>query len=68
MDIIIQYLPFIIIASLLQYGLMAFALWHILTHNKYKTGSRVLWIVICLLINIIGPVLYFVIGRSNDEE
>lgn len=29
-------------------------------------GPKWLWIIIILLLQIIGPVLYFVIGRKND--
>ena len=29
-------------------------------------GPKWLWAVIILLINIIGPILYFVIGRRNQ--
>lgn len=29
-------------------------------------GPKWMWILIILLINLIGPVLYFVIGRKND--
>ena len=29
-------------------------------------GPKWLWILIIIFINIIGPILYFVIGRKND--
>lgn len=29
-------------------------------------GPKWMWILIILFINLIGPVLYFVIGRRND--
>jgi hypothetical protein len=32
---------------------------------RQTNGPKWLWIVIIVLIQIIGPVLYFVIGRNN---
>ncbi|WML44976.1 PLD nuclease N-terminal domain-containing protein [Neobacillus sp. PS3-40] len=29
-------------------------------------GPKWLWVVIILFVNIIGPILYFVIGRRNN--
>lgn len=62
----LQYLPFFIPIALIQLGLLIAALVHILRHNTYKTGNRVLWIVIVVLVNIIGPILYFVIGKGDE--
>ena len=37
-----------------------------LTRAEKTNGPKWLWILIILFINIIGPVLYFVIGRRNE--
>jgi len=63
---LLQYLPFLIPIALVQVGLMIASLIHILRHKTYRVGSRVIWIVICLLINIVGPVLYFAVGRGEE--
>jgi hypothetical protein len=34
--------------------------------EEKTNGPKWLWILIILMINIIGPVLYFVVGRRND--
>lgn len=65
---ITQYLPFIIPLGILQVGLMAASLIHIFTHKTYRVGNRVLWVVVCLLLNTIGPVLYFCIGRGDEGK
>nr|WP_235803359.1 PLDc N-terminal domain-containing protein [Lapidilactobacillus concavus] len=65
MKIGIDYLPFLIPLIILQVGLTAAALIHILRHKTYKHGNRLLW-VIASFINIIGPVLYFVFGKEDD--
>ena len=66
MEILTQYAAFIIPLFLVQLALMITALVHILKHDTYKAGNRVLWIVVVLFVNIIGPILYFAVGRSDD--
>ena len=59
-------LPILIPLAIIQLGLMTAALIHIFTHKTYKTGTRAMWVIICILINTIGPVLYFILGRSDE--
>ena len=66
MEILQQYLPFLIPLAVIQTGLMIASLIHILRHKTYRTGNRVMWILICVLVNTIGPVLYFAIGRGDE--
>ncbi len=66
MDLIREYLPFFIPLIIIQIGLAVAALIHIFKHPNYRFGNRVLWIIIVLFVNILGPVLYFIIGRGDD--
>ncbi len=63
---LMQYLPFLIPVAVAQFALMITALIHVLRHDNYKHGSRVLWIIVVVLVGIIGPILYFTLGRSDD--
>ena len=63
-----QYLPLIIPLAVIELGLLVAALIHILTHQTYRVGNRVIWIIVCVLVNIIGPVLYFIIGRADEGK
>ena len=58
-------LPAIIPLGILEVVLTGATLIHIFTHKTYKHGSRVLWVILSF-INIIGPVLYFTIGRGDE--
>ena len=41
---------------------------HILTHDHYKRGTRALWLVIAIVgMEFIGPILYFILGKADDE-
>ena len=63
---IMEFLPFLIPLVLVQFALLAYTLYHILTHNRYKRGNRALWLVISIvLMNFVGPILYFVLGKED---
>ncbi|WP_394236847.1 PLD nuclease N-terminal domain-containing protein [Niallia oryzisoli] len=49
----------------LQIILMVSALVSCLRHEE-TNGPKWLWILIILFVNMIGPILYFVIGRKNQ--
>ncbi|MEI6579160.1 MAG: PLDc N-terminal domain-containing protein [Eubacteriales bacterium] len=58
-------LPVLIPLGILELALTTASLIHVLTHKTYKTGTRTLWIILSF-VNIIGPVLYFIIGRGDE--
>ncbi len=61
-----EYIPFLIPILIIQYGLMIAALIHIFRHQNYRFGNRILWVIITVVVNTIGPILYFTIGRGED--
>ena len=62
-----EYLPLIIPLIIVQFSLLGYTLFHILTHNTYKRGNRVLWLIIVLvLMNFIGPILYLIFGKEEE--
>ena len=67
MDKIVELLPFLIPLMIVEFALLLFTLYHILTHEHYKRGNRTLWLIITIaLMNLIGPILYFLLGKEND--
>nr|WP_322630776.1 PLD nuclease N-terminal domain-containing protein [Peptoniphilus coxii] len=66
MDIVREYLPVLIPIIILEIGLMIYSLRHVLKHDRYKFGSRTMWILIVVFIQIIGPILYLTIGREDE--
>lgn len=63
---IIEYLPFIIPLALAEFALAIAALVHVLRHPDYRFGNKAIWIVIVLCVQVIGPVIYFTIGRGEE--
>lgn len=67
MDNIMEFLPFLIPLAIAEFALLGYTLYHILTHTHYKRGSRTLWLIITIvLMNFVGPILYFLLGREDD--
>ncbi len=66
MDILMEYLPFLIPVIIIELALAITALVHVLKHPVYRFGNKVMWIVIVLIVQIIGPIVYFVFGRGEE--
>ena len=58
-----EYLPFLVPLLLLQLVLMLTALVMIIRQGHFKYLNKVVWIIIVLVLNLIGPILYFVLER-----
>lgn len=62
-----EFLPFLIPLIVVQFGLLAYTIVHILRHDRYKRGNRALWLIITIIgMNFIGPILYFILGKEED--
>lgn len=62
-----EFLPFLIPYVVIEFILFAVTIRHILTHEHYKMGNRAIWLVVAIVgINIVGPVLYFLLGREDS--
>ena len=66
MQEIMEYLPFLIPILIVELALAITALVHVLRHPNYRFGNKAVWIIVVLLIQIIGPVVYFVFGRGEE--
>lgn len=67
MDNIMEFLPFLIPLVIIQFALLGYTLYHILTHKNYKRGSRALWLAVTIIgINFVGPILYFLLGKEAE--
>ncbi len=66
MDKIMEYLPFILPIIILELILMLAALIHLLKHPNYKFGNKIIWIVIVCGFQIVGPIIYFAIGKGDE--
>jgi len=61
-----EYLPFLIPLVIAQLALGITALIHVLRHPRYRFGNKVMWALVVMLIQFIGPALYFTVGRGEE--
>ena len=66
MENLMEYLPLLVPVIILDLILIITALVHVLRHPNYKIGKKAIWIIVVLFISLIGPILYFTIGRGEE--
>jgi hypothetical protein len=64
LQVLMKWLPLLIPVLIIQFGLMVSAIIDLSKQEKTR-GPKGVWILVILLINFIGPILYFVIGREE---
>ncbi len=67
MNQLADYLPFLIPLVVAQLGLAIFSVIHVLKHPQYRFGNKALWVVVVLVFQFIGPAVYFLFGRGDQE-
>lgn len=67
METLLEYLPLFIPYIIAQYALAIAALIHVLRHPHYRFGNKIMWALVVLFIQIIGPVAYFAFGKGEEE-
>ncbi len=67
MKTLIEYLPILLPLILAQLILAITALVHVLRHPNYRFGNKVFWVIVVLLVQFIGPTVYFLFGRGEEE-
>ena len=66
MDKLMEYLPLLLPLIILQFALLAYTLYHILTHKRYRRGNRLLWMIVAIVgMEFIGPILYLILGKED---
>jgi hypothetical protein len=66
MDEIVKALPVIVPLIVLELGLMIFALVDVVRRKMVRGGSKVPWIILIVLVQIIGPLVYLFAGRKEE--
>lgn len=67
MDILLDNLPILIPFIVVQVAFGLIALIHVLRHPHYRFGNKIMWAFVVMLVNIFGPIIYFVFGRGEDQ-
>ncbi|GCF92458.1 hypothetical protein NRIC_03490 [Enterococcus florum] len=59
-------LPLLLPLILLELVLLLTSLVHVLKHPHYRFGNRLMWVLIVVILQIVGPIFYFGFGRGDD--
>jgi hypothetical protein len=58
-------LSFLIPLFVIQLALMVIALVDLFKRENMKTNTRLVWVFVIILINVIGPIVYLLAGRKD---
>jgi hypothetical protein len=61
-----QLIALLIPLVLVELGLLAFALYDLIKRKRVRGGNKWVWGIIIVVVEIFGPILYFVLGREED--
>lgn len=61
-----SYWPLIIPLVVIQLGLLLFSLVDLIKRDKVKGGNKVVWALVIIFINIIGPIVYLIFGKVEE--
>ena len=67
MDVFMANLPLFIPLIIAEVLLAVTALIHVLRHPHYRFGNKIMWALIVLFIQVIGPIAYFVLRRGEEK-
>ncbi len=68
LDILLGMLPFLIPLIILQLALMIVAIIDLVRREHVTGNNKVVWIIVIVLVNIIGPIIYLVAGRKESID
>ena len=61
-----EILPLLIPVAVIQLALLGFALRDLLNpERRVKGGNKLVWALIIVFVNLIGPLAYFFVGREE---
>lgn len=66
MSLVMDYLPIIMPLALLQLILLITAIIHLVKNDRLASSDKIVWALVIILINIIGPIIYLIFGRKED--
>lgn len=63
---LVRLLPLLLPLFLIEVGLMVIALVDVARRERERVrGNKVVWILVIVLVNLIGPIIYLLFGRQE---
>ena len=64
-SVLMKYIPLLIPVVVIELGLMITALVDLIRREQTK-GPKWVWALVIVLVNFIGPIIYFIVGRKEE--
>jgi len=64
-DTITEMLPFLIPLVIIEVVLLVVALVDLVKREYVRGGNKIVWVLVIVLVNIIGPIIYLTVGRQE---
>lgn len=62
-----EMMPLLIPFVIVEFLLLGYTIYHILTHKTYKRGNRIIWLIVAIVgMEFIGPIIYFIFGKEDE--
>lgn len=70
MQFIVKYWAYLLPILIIQITFQIIAIFDLLKrpNEEIRGGSKVIWIIIIVLFEILGPVIYFLFGRKYNDS
>ena len=67
MEFVIQMLPYMVPLIILEVVLLVIALVDLAKRKHVTGGNKIIWVLVTVCIQIIGPIVYLVAGRKEAQ-
>ncbi|MBI2853679.1 MAG: PLDc_N domain-containing protein [Chloroflexi bacterium] len=64
-QVFLEALPFLVPLILIEVALLVIALVDLVRREQVRGGNKLIWALVIIFIEVIGPVLYLVLGRKE---
>jgi len=66
MQLITDYIAIILPLIILQLILLVTAIVHLVRNDRLSQSNKIIWALVIVFVNIIGPIIYLIFGRKED--
>jgi hypothetical protein len=67
METVIQMLPYMVPLIILEVVLLVVALVDLAKRKHVTRGNKIIWVLVTVCIQFIGPVIYLIAGRKEES-
>ncbi|MCD8570915.1 MAG: PLD nuclease N-terminal domain-containing protein [Alphaproteobacteria bacterium] len=66
MQLFTDYIAIILPLIILQLILLVTAIVHLVRNDRLSQSNKIIWALVIVFVNIIGPIIYLIFGRKED--